>query len=162
METLDQNDMSSKVTPESEDWRARLLSTPEQIDHVLAQVKRVAVIGIKPKDVGGPAHTVPAYMQQVGYDIVPVPVYYPEVTEILGAPVHRSLATIDPPADMVQLFRRSEDVPKHIDEILAAEPSVVWMQLGIRNDEAAERFARAGMWVVQDRCTYVELKRAKR
>ncbi|HEY0931086.1 MAG TPA: CoA-binding protein [Gemmatimonas sp.] len=154
--------MSSKVTPESEDWRARLLSTPEQIDHVLAQVKRVAVIGIKPKDVGGPAHTVPAYMQQVGYDIVPVPVYYPEVTEILGAPVHRSLATIDPPADMVQLFRRSEDVPKHIDEILAAEPSVVWMQLGIRNDEAAERFARAGMWVVQDRCTYVELKRAKR
>jgi predicted CoA-binding protein len=162
METLDQNDMSSKVTPATDDWRARLLDTPEQIDHILAQVKRVAVIGIKPPDVGGPAYTVPAYMQQKGFEIIPVPVYYPEVTEILGAPVHRSLATIDPAADMVQLFRKSEDIPSHVDEILAAEPSVVWMQLGIRNDEAAERFAQAGIFVVQDRCTYIELQRAKR
>ena len=120
----------------------------------------MAVIGIKTPEAGGPAYTVPAYMQQVGFEIVPVPVYYPDVTEILGVPVHRSLATIDPPVDMVQLFRRSEDVIKHVDEILAAEPSVVWMQLGIRNDEAAERLARAGIFVVQDHCTYVELKRA--
>ncbi|BAH37542.1 MAG TPA: CoA-binding protein [Gemmatimonas aurantiaca] len=154
--------MPSKVTPGPDDWRARLLDTPEQIDHILQQVKRVAVIGIKPREVGGPAHTVPAYMQQKGFDIVPVPVYYPEVTEILGVPVHRSLATVDPAADMVQLFRKSEDIPGHVEEILAAEPSVVWMQLGIRNAEAAERFARAGMLVVQDRCTYIELERAKR
>lgn len=162
METLDQNDMSSKVTPAPEDWRVRLLDTVEQIDHMLKQVRRVAVVGIKPHEVGGPAYTVPAYMQREGFDIVPVPVYYPEVTAILGAPVHRSLATIDPPADMVQLFRKSEDVSGHVEEILAAEPSVVWMQLGIRNAEAAERFARAGILVVQDRCLYIELERVKR
>lgn len=158
MEKLDRNSVSPKLTTSPDQWRERLLDSPEQIGHVLTRVRRVAVIGIKTREAGGPAYTVPAYMQRVGYDIVPVPVYYPEVTEILGVPVHRTLATVDPPADMVQLFRRSEDVAKHVDEILAAEPSVVWMQLGIRNDAVAERLARAGILVVQDRCVQVELR----
>jgi uncharacterized protein len=122
----------------------------------------VAVIGIKPAEVGGPAFYVPERMQQAGYEIVPVPVYYPDVREILGEPVHRSLRTITPRVDMVQLFRRPADVPRHLEDILAAKPDVVWMQLGIRHVDVAEALARAGIDVVQDRCLKVELDRIRR
>ena len=148
-----------KLMPEGEEWRANLAHDSATITRILSSTKRIAVIGIKTAAAGGPAYTVPAYLQQRGFDIVPVPVYYPDVTEILGVPVHRSLATIEPPADLVQLFRRSEDVPLHLDEILAAEPLVVWMQLGIRNDVVAEALARAGIHVIQNRCMQVELHR---
>ncbi|MFN5582423.1 CoA-binding protein [Gemmatimonas sp.] len=128
---------------------------------VLERIHRVAVIGIKPEAVGGPAFYVPERMQQAGFTIVPVPVYYPDVHEILGVPVHRSLATITSPVDMVQLFRRPNDVALHVEEIIAHRPAVVWLQLGIRNDEAAEQFARAGIDVIQDRCVTVELDRIR-
>jgi predicted CoA-binding protein len=153
--------MDHKLMPVTDEWRSRLLESPPQLTRVLERVNRVAVIGAKPEHVGGPAFYVPAYMQRAGYDIVPVPVYYPEVQEILGVPVQRSLATVTPPADMVLLFRRPADVPRHLDEILAAKPSVVWMQLGIRHDAVAERLARAGIEVVQDHCTKVELERMR-
>lgn len=161
MEKRDQNTEDSKLTVSPDQWRERLLISDEQVRTLLARVKRVAVIGIKPREAGGPAYGVPAAMQAAGYEIVPVPVYYPEVTQILGAPVHRTLATVDAPIDMVQLFRRPEDVDKHVEDILAAKPMAVWMQLGIRNDAAAERFARAGMLVVQDRCVQRELDHLK-
>lgn len=132
------------------------------IAQVIEQMHRIAVIGIKTEQVGGPAYSVPAYLQHAGFDIVPVPVYFPAVTEILGVPVHRTLATIVPPADTVLLFRRSEDVAKHLDEILAASPRVVWMQLGISNDAMSETLARAGIEVVQNRCLKVELARRGR
>jgi hypothetical protein len=150
------------LTPDADEWRSRLVDDRQGIARVLDSVKRVAVIGIKTEDTGGPAFFVPEMMQESGFTIIPVPVYHAETTEILGEPVHRSLATIDPPADMVQLFRRSPDVAKHVDEILAAKPKVVWMQLGIRNDSAAEKFARAGITVVQDKCLKVELARLGR
>ena len=92
-----------------------------------------------------------------GFDVVPVPVYYPEVTEILGEPVLRSVAAIAGPVDMVNVFRRPSDIPAHVDDILAKAPKCVWFQQGIRHEEAAERFARAGIDVVQDRCLLVEL-----
>ena len=151
-----------KVTPDTDEWRAHIVDDRQSIARVVNSVSRVAVIGIKPENVGGPAYYVPEIMKESGMTIIPVPVYYPEVTEILGEKVHRSLSTIDPPPDMVQLFRRSSDVPKHVDEILAAKPRVVWMQLGIRNDEAAEKFARAGITVVQDRCMKIEMERLGR
>lgn len=151
-----------KLTPDAADWRALLVEDRAGIARVVNGASRVAVIGIKPENVGGPAFYVPEGMQQSGFTIIPVPVYYPEVTEILGEPVHRSLATIDPPPDMVQLFRRSADVPKHLDEILAAKPKFVWMQLGIRHDAVAETLAKAGITVVQDRCMSVELHRLGR
>lgn len=145
-----------KLTTSDDAWRTLLLETPEARAELLAAVRRVAVIGIKPASAGGPAHDVPAYLQRAGYDIVPVPVYYPDVATILDVPVHRSLATIDPPADLVILFRRSEDVPKHLGELLAARPRAVWMQLGIRHDAVAETLARAGIAVVQDHCAKVD------
>lgn len=154
--------MTGNVTGADATWRRHLLESTADITRVLERVRRVAVIGIKPVDVGGPAFTVPERMQQAGYEIVPVPVYYPEVREILGAPVHRALATVTPPADMVQLFRRPVDVPRHLEEIVAARPAVVWMQLGIRHDDVAEALARAGIDVVQDRCVKVELDRMRR
>ncbi len=153
--------MSENLTTAPAPWRERLLESTTEIMRVLDRVKRVAVIGIKPAIVGGPAFYVPERMQQVGYEIIPVPVYYPDIREILGEPIHRSLSTVTPPVDMVQLFRRPNDVPGHLDEILAHKPSVVWMQLGIRHDDVAQRLAEAGIDVIQDRCVKVELDRMR-
>lgn len=151
-----------KVTTTDAPWRALLLESRESRLALLQTVKRIAVVGIKTAEVGGPAYDVPAYLQRAGYDIVPVPVYFPDITEILGEPVHRSLATVDPPAELVLLFRRSHDVPKHLDELLAARPRAVWMQLGIRNDAVAEVLAANGIAVVQDHCTKIDLFHAAR
>ena len=90
-----------------------------------------------------------------------MPVYYPEVTEILGEPVYRTVADVPGDVDMVNVFRRSHDVPPHVDDIIAKQPKSVWLQLGIRNDAAAERLARAGIDVVQDRCLLVEMRRLR-
>ena len=98
-------------------------------------------------------------MQSAGYRIIPVPVYYPEVREILGEPVFRSVSEIGAPLDMVNVFRRPHDIPPHVDDIIAAKPKSVWFQLGIRNDEAAARLAEAGIKVVQNRCLMVEQRR---
>lgn len=149
--------MEEKLTSPDARWRTRLVTDRAGITRVLMRVRRIAVIGIKPEQVGGPAYDVPARLQRAGYTIIPVPVYYPQITTILGEPVHRSLATIEGPIDMVLLFRRPHDVVRHVDEILAARPAVVWMQLGIQNDEVAETLAKAGIEVVQDRCAKIEL-----
>ncbi len=134
-----------------------LVRTSEGMLQVLRDARRVAIIGIKPEShAAQPAHYVPRYLQRVGYEIVPVPVYYPEVTEILGEPVYRSLAEVPGPIDLVVVFRRSSDVAQHIDDILEKRPDAVWLQLGIRNDEAARQWADAGIRVVQDRCSMVE------
>jgi predicted CoA-binding protein len=98
-------------------------------------------------------------MQKAGFEIVPVPVYYPEATEILGKKVYRKLADIPGDIDMVDVFRRSPDVAGHVDDILAKKPNSVWLQSGIRNDAAAEILAKAGIKVVQDRCLMVEHRR---
>ncbi len=148
-----------KLMSEDDSWVALLDQRAAAINEVVTRARRVAVIGIKTAEAGGPAYSVPDYMQRAGYDIVPVPVYYPEVTQILSVPVHRTLATITPPADLVVLFRRAQDVPRHLDELLAAKPRVVWMQLGIRHDAVAEQLARAGIAVIQDRCFLVEHQR---
>jgi predicted CoA-binding protein len=147
---------------DASEWRSHLLEHTSQLPAVLSSVHRIAVIGIKPEVVGGPAYYVPAYLQAAGYEIIPVPVYYPDVTEILGAPVQRSLRTVTPPADLVLLFRRSSDVAPHVEDILAAAPRVVWMQQGIHDAAAAETLARAGIDVVQDKCAMIEHRNAQR
>lgn len=139
------------------DWRAHLIEDDDGIARVLRETRRIAVLGIKVEP-DRPAHYVPEYAQRAGYEIVPVPVYYPEATEILGERVYRTLAAIPGDVDMVNVFRRPKDVPAHVDDIIAKKPKVVWMQMGISNDEAAERLARAGIDVVQDRCLMVELR----
>jgi predicted CoA-binding protein len=144
------------------DWRDNLVTEREDIARILRECKRIAVLGIKTEaQRDQPAFYVPEYMARAGYDIVPVPVYYPEVTEILGRPVYRTVAAVPGPVDMVNVFRRSRDIPPHVDDILAARPKVVWLQLGIRHDGVAETLARAGIQVVQDRCLLVEHRRLR-
>lgn len=140
---------------------AQLIDDAPGVRALLQRVRRIAVLGIKTDTSGAPAFFVPEYAQRAGYTIIPVPVYYPEVTEILGEPVHRRLADVPPPVDMVNVFRRSKDVPAHLDDILAARPSVVWMQSGIRHDDVARTLVDAGIDVVQDRCLMVEMARAR-
>ncbi len=140
------------------DWRSHLIEDRAGIRRVLAAAKRIAVLGIKTAETQQPAYYVPEYAQRAGYDIVPVPVYYPDVTEILGERVYRKVADIPGEVDIVNIFRRPKDIPQHVDDILAKKPKAVFIQLGIRNDEAAERLARAGIDVIQDRCLLVELR----
>ena len=145
------------------DWRSHLLESSDQIRDLLQRVKRIAVIGIKTEAQSfQPAYYVPESVQAAGYEIIPVPVYYPDVTTILGARVYRRVADIPGDVDLVNVFRRSADVPPHVDDILAKKPKAVWMQSGIRHDEVAERLARAGIDVVQDRCLMVEVRRIGR
>ncbi len=134
-----------------------ILSTDDSIADLLRQTKTIAVLGIKPESrANQPAFYVPKYMANAGYDIIPVPVYYPDVTEILGKAVYRDLSQIPVEIDLLNVFRRSEDISKHTLEILSKRPKAVWFQLGIRNDEVAQRLAEAGIKVVQDLCLMVE------
>ncbi len=139
-------------------WQQHLIETDAQISGLLERVRTVAVLGIKTAESQAPAYGVPAYAQRAGLKIFPVPVYYPDVTEILGEPVYRRVQDVPQPLDLVNVFRRPQDIPQHLDDILAARPSAVWMQLGIRNDAVAELLARADIDVVQDRCLLIELK----
>jgi uncharacterized protein len=144
------------------DWRENLISGTAEVSDVLRGAKRVAVLGIKTEQQAGqPAYYVPEYLQRAGYEVIPVPVYYPEATEILGEPVYRSLAAVPGPIDLVVVFRRSADVPAHVRDILEARPRAVWMQSGIRHEEAARELAEAGIRVVQDRCAMVEHRRLR-
>jgi len=138
-------------------WRRHLIDDDAGIRALLERTRRIAVLGIKTPESGQPAYYVAEYAKRAGYEIVPVPVYYPEITEILGEKVYRTLAAIPGEIDLVDVFRRARDIDAHVDDILAKRPAAVWFQLGIRNDAVAERLAREGIDVVQDRCLLVEL-----
>jgi uncharacterized protein len=143
-----------------ESWRDNLVTSEQGIAEILRETRRVAVLGMKTEAQSGQAaFYVPEYLHNAGLDVVPVPVYYPEVTEILGKKVYRRVADVPGPVDLVNVFRRPQDVPPHVDDILQAKPKAVWMQSGIRNEEAARRLAEAGIKVVQDRCLMVEHRR---
>ena len=133
-------------------WQENLLTSTEQIRDLINHTKRIAVLGIKTEAQSDqPSVYVPLYMQRAGFEIVPVPVYYPDATVILGAKVYQSLSEIPGDIDMVDVFRRPPDINGHVDDILAKQPKSVWFQSGIRNDNAAEIFTKAGIKVVQDR-----------
>lgn len=147
---------------DDESWRENLVTTEQGIAEILRATRRIAVLGMKTEAQSGQAaFYVPEYLHNAGLDVVPVPVYYPEVTEILGRKVFRRVADIPGEIDMVNVFRRGQDVPPHVDDILEAKPRAVWMQSGIRNDDAARRLAQAGIKVVQDRCLMVEHRRMR-
>ena len=137
------------------DWQKNLLKSDEQIRDLLENIKRIAVVGIKMEPFQ-PAFYVPNYMKSAGFEIIPVPVYYPDATEILGEKVYRRLSDIPGEIDLVNIFRRSGDVAKHTEDILAKKPKAVWMQSGIYNREVAETLAKAGIKVVQNLCLMVE------
>ena len=139
---------------------ARLIEDEDGIAALVRGLKRVAVLGIKTEQQASqPAFSVPRYVQGAGIEVVPVPVYYPEVTTILGQPVFRTISAIPGELDLVDVFRRPQDIDQHVDDIIAARPKAVWFQLGIRNDAAAERLVAAGIDVVQDRCLLVDHQR---
>ncbi len=145
------------------DWQENLLTDASQIKELLAHVKTVAVLGIKTEaQAGQPAFYVPQGLAAAGLEIIPVPVYYPEVTQILGRPVYRRLMDIPQQVDLVDVFRRPQDIPQHLEDILAKQPKAVWFQSGIRHNEVAEKLARAGIKVVQDRCLMVDYRSLRR
>jgi hypothetical protein len=144
----------------AEDWSNHIIADDAGLTELLRTSRRIAVLGIKPESrAQQPGHFVPRYLQAHGYEIVPVPVYYPDVTEMLGAPVWRSLASIPGAVDLVEVFRKSADLPPHVPDILAKQPRAVWFQSGIRDDAVARQLAEAGIRVVQDRCMMVEHER---
>jgi predicted CoA-binding protein len=138
-------------------WREHIITDTAGIRDLLNETRTIAVLGIKTEaQAGQPAFYVPNYLQNAGFQIIPVPVYYPDARLILGQQVFRRLVDIPIEVDLVNVFRRSQDVPPHVDDILAKRPKAVWLQSGIRNDAAAEAFAKAGIKVVQDRCIMVD------
>ncbi|EPX58990.1 O-acetylhomoserine sulfhydrylase [Cystobacter fuscus DSM 2262] len=144
-------------------YEQNLVEDEEGIRALVRGARRVAVLGIKTEQHSGqPAFYVPEYLAQAGVDVVPVPVYYPEVTHILERPVFRRLVDIPGDIDLVDVFRRPQDIDQHVDDILAKKPKAVWFQSGIRNDAAARRLAEAGIQVVQDRCLMVDHRRYAR
>ena len=138
-------------------WQDNIINSVAEIQALLADTKTIAVLGIKTEQQSNqPAFYVPSYLVGAGFQVIPVPVYYPQVTEILGQKVYRKLTEIPGEVDLVNVFRRSEDVPPHLEDMLAKKPKAVWMQSGIRNAQVAESLAQAGIKVVQDRCLMVE------
>ena len=142
------------------DPRKNLITDEAGIAEVARSSKRVAVLGIKTEEKADQAaFYVPRYLVDAGVEVVPVPVYYPEVTQILGRKVYRKLADVPGEIDLVDVFRRPQDIDAHVDDLIAKKPKAVWFQLGITNDRAAMLLAAAGIKVVQDRCLMVDHRR---
>jgi predicted CoA-binding protein len=145
--------------PTADRWHSNLVDDDAGLVRILREAHTVAVLGAKPQ-ASQPAYYVPAYLVDQGYRIRPVNPTRAG-TQILGEPVVATLADLSEPVDVIEVFRRPEYLPGHAAEILALpwRPAVVWFQLGIRNDAAAETLARDGMRVVQDRCMMPEHRR---
>ena len=141
-------------------WKENLVTSDAAIGELLRNAKRVAILGVKTEaQADQAAFYVARFLADHGAEVIPVPVYYPEVAEILGRKVYRKVADVPGSVDIVDVFRRPTDIPAHLPDLLAKRPGAVWFQLGIRNDAAAEELARAGIQVVQDRCLMVEWRR---
>jgi uncharacterized protein len=139
------------------DWEKNIITDTAGIRDLLAATKTIAVLGIKTEaQARAPAFYVPRYLLSAGFQVIPVPVYYPDVTQILGQKVYRKLMDVPGEIDLVNVFRRSQDVRPHLEELLAKKPRAVWLQSGIRDDAVAETLAQANIKVVQDRCLMVE------
>lgn len=130
----------------------------QEVRALLERVKRIAVVGLSPKT-HRDSHRVSAYMQRAGYEIVPV---YPRESAILGARVYRSVAEIEQPVDLVNVFRRAEELPEVAADILRSpHPNAppVWFQLDCVNEDAIRALWEAGRTVIYDRCLMVEHRR---
>lgn len=125
------------------------------IPDILRDYRTIAVVGLS-NDESRPAYSVSQYMQAAGYRIIPV---NPDVTEVLGEKAYPTVASIPEPVDIVNVFRRSENVPPVVDDAIAAGAKVVWMQSGIWHPEAGAKAEAAGLEVVQDRCIRTEHQR---
>ena len=126
-------------------FQDNLIENEPGVERVVKGSKRVAVLGIKTEEQSDqPAFYVPEYLNTVGIEVVPVPVYYPDAKEILGKPVYRRLVDVPGELDLVDVFRRPKDLEAHLEDILAKKPKAVWFQSGIRNDAVARSAGRRG------------------
>lgn len=134
-------------------------SIPDMYDrlNIIQQYRHVAVVGVS-ADPYRPSHFVAIYLQAEGYDIIPINPRYAGQT-ILGKRVYASLTEAKEAGEQIEIvdvFRKAEDVPPVADEAVAIGAKVLWLQLGIRNDAAAQRAGQAGLIVVQNRCLKIE------
>lgn len=132
-----------------------LITTDTELKRLFETVRTIAVVGCSPKP-ERPGHYVAKYLQDLGYRVIPV---NPGQTEILGEKCYASLRDIPEPVDMVDCFRRAEDIPPVVEDAIAVGAKFVWMQLGIVNEAAAQRAIDAGIAVVMDRCPKIDYPR---
>lgn len=140
------------------------LHIPEKFNtnsDVVAQILRgsetIAVVGLSSNPMRA-SHEVAAYLKSAGYRIIPV---NPNETEVLGEKAYARLEDVREPVDIVDVFRRTEEVPAVAESAIGIKAKVLWMQLGIENAEAVERARAAGLIVVEDACLLVEHKRRR-
>ncbi len=127
----------------------------DELRGILERYRHIAVVGLSDKP-DRPSHGVASYLQGAGYTIVPV---NPTIQQALGIPAVTSLEAVPPPVEIVDVFRRPEDVPPVVEDAIAAGAKVLWLQEGIVNEDAAARARSAGLTVVQDRCMLKEHRR---
>lgn len=132
--------------------------TNRHIPEILQKSRVIAVVGLSRKP-DRPSHSVARYLQEEGYRIIPV---NPNLSGmVLGEQAYPDLLSIPEPVDLVDIFRRAEDVSPVIEEAIRIGAQAVWMQLGITNEQAAEMAHEAGLQVVMDHCTLVEHRRLR-
>lgn len=132
-----------------------LITTDADLKRLFETVRTIAVVGCSPRPERA-GHYVAKYLQDLGYRVIPV---NPGQTEILGEKCYASLRDIPEPVDMIDCFRRAEDIPSIVEDAIAIGAKFIWMQLGIVNDEAARRAMEAGIEVVMDRCPKIDYPR---
>lgn len=135
-------------------------AAPPSVDpifEILTKYKTIAVVGLS-SNPARPSYGVTEYMQSAGYHIVPV---NPNETDVLGEPSYACLEDVPQKIEIVDVFRRPEEVPPVVDAAIKAGAKVIWMQLGIANEPAAEKARAAGLTVIMDACILVEHKRRR-
>jgi predicted CoA-binding protein len=129
-----------------------MLADLDEIKAIIDGARVIAIVGLSQKE-NRPSHMVGRYLQEAGFTIIPV---NPGQTEILGETCYHSLRDIPIQVDVVDIFRRSEDVGPIVDDAIAIRAKVVWMQQGVVNEEAAAKAKQAGLKVVMDRCLKID------
>lgn len=130
----------------------------EDKKQILNSTQTIAVVGLSASKTRA-GYTVPKYMQDVGYRIIPV---NPNLDEALGEKAYPDLASVPEPVDMVLIFRRNEHIPPIVDAAIEIGAKIVWMQLGLVNEEAAQKARAAGLAVIQDACIAVDHRQLMR
>jgi predicted CoA-binding protein len=136
----------------------RLITDKETIQEILRSSRTIAVVGLSPKP-DRDSHRVGRYLIENSYEIIPV---RPAQKEILGRKAYRSLEEVPGPVDIVDVFRRSDQIPAVAEAAMPLGPRVFWMQLGIENHDAALQLTAAGIDVVMNRCIKLEHEAMKR
>ncbi|SRR6266851_1033218 len=132
-------------------------SGSDVVAQILQGARTIAVVGLSSNPMRA-SHGVAEYLKNAGYRIIPV---NPNETEVLGEKAYARLEDVPEPVDIVDVFRRAEEVPAVVDSAIGIGAKVFWMQLGIENVEAAEKARAAGLVVVEDACLLVEHRRRK-